>query len=118
MPVSWLKHRGHDILYVDYRGLGPEECIATLREQTAAIEVALGPVLTLVDVRGAGFGGEFMRVAKLSAEQNTRRTLKRAVVGAEGLKELLLRFFNVAAAPVPMKPFETVEQALDYLTEP
>jgi hypothetical protein len=49
---------------------------------------------------------------------NTLRTRKRAIVGAVGLKGMLLGFFNVTAAPVPMEPFPTMEEALDYLTEP
>jgi len=30
---------------------------------------------------------------------------------------MLLKFFNCAAGPVPMKPFPTIEEALDYLAE-
>jgi hypothetical protein len=118
MPVSWVEHRGHDILYVDYRGLGPSECLDTLHDQVAAIEGSAEPVRTLVDGRGASFSGEFMRVAKAAAPRNTVRTIKRAAVGAEGIKEMLLTFFNVAAAPVPLKAFGSVAEALDYLTEP
>jgi len=30
----------------------------------------------------------------------------------------MLEFFNLKADPVPMRAFETVEEALDYLVEP
>jgi hypothetical protein len=117
MSVSWIEHGGQSILYVDYRNLGSEACIATLREHAAAIAAAPEPVLTLVDARGAKFDSEFMQAAKAAGPQNTKKTRKRAIVGAEGLKGLLLGFFNVAAAPVPMMPFPTIEEALAYLTK-
>jgi hypothetical protein len=118
MPVSWVEHRGHDVLYVDYRNLGPAECLETLHDQATAIDGAREPVLTLVDARGVVFGSEFMRVAKIAAMPNTARTRKRAVVGADGFNKVLLAFFNSAATPVPMKPFATIEEALDYLAAP
>ncbi len=118
MPVSWVEHRGKSILYVDYRGLGSTECLVTLRDQAAAIAAAPEPVLTLVDARGAKFDSQFMDAAKALGPQNSTRTRKRAIVGAEGLKGLLLGFFNVVATPVPMMPFKTVDEALAYLTEP
>jgi hypothetical protein len=118
MPVSWLEHRGQRILYVDYRNLREDGCIVTLHEHADAVAAAPEPVLTLVDARGAVFGSEFMRTAKLLAPRNTERTLKRAVLGAEGIKEVLLAFFNQVAAPVPMRPCATLEEALAYLTEP
>jgi hypothetical protein len=118
MPVSWVEHRGQCILYVDCRNLGSTRCLDTLREATAAIATAPEPVLTLVDGRGARFDGEFMRAAKESGPQNSSRTRKRAAVRADGPNELLLGLFNVSAAPVPMKPFATIEEAAAYLTEP
>jgi hypothetical protein len=118
MPVSWVEHRGHSILYVDYRNLGSTGCLATLREHAAAIAAAPEPVLTLVDARGAKFDSQFMDAAKALGPQNTRRTRKRAIVGAEGLKGLLVGFFNVVAAPVPMVPFPSIDEALAYLSEP
>jgi hypothetical protein len=118
MPVTWVEHRAHNILYVDYRNLGPTECLATLREHAAAIAAAPEPVLTLVDARGARFDSQFMDAAKALGPQNSTRTRKRAIVGAEGLKGLLLGFFNVVATPVPMMPFATMDEALAYLTEP
>jgi hypothetical protein len=118
LPVSWVEHRGHSILYVDYRGLDSAGCLATLAEQVAAVDAAPGPVLTLVNGRGVKFGSEFLHAAKLAGPKNTPRTVKRAVVGAEGFGEVVLQFFNLAAGAVPMVPFQTLEEALDYLAEP
>jgi len=118
MPVSWIEHCGKNILYVDYRSLGQPECVDTLHDHSNAISAAPERVLILVDARGVTFGGDFMRVAKAAAPRNTEKSLRRAVVGADGVKEMLLAFFNVAAAPVPMTPFATLDQALAYLTDP
>jgi hypothetical protein len=118
MPVSWIEHGGCRILYVDFRDLGSAECLATLHDATAAIAAAPEPVLTLVDGRGAKFDSEFMQAAKEVAPQNSQRTRKRAGVGAQGLKGFLVGLYNVAAAPVALRPFPTIEEALAYLTEP
>jgi hypothetical protein len=118
MPVSWVEHRGQSILYVDYRNLGSAGCLETLQAQSEAVDASPGPVLTLVDARGARFDSEFMQAAKVAGARNNARTLKRAVVGAEGLKGLLLGFFNVVAGSAPMRPCSTIEEALDYLVEP
>jgi hypothetical protein len=118
MPVSWIEHGGRRILYVDFRNLSPADCLDTLRQATASIAAAPEPVLTLVDGRGAKFDSQFLQAAKASAPQNSKRTRKRAGVGGEGLKGLLVEFYNVAAAPVELKPFLTIEEALAYLIEP
>jgi len=113
-----MEHRGHRILYVDYRNLGTAECVETLRQHVAAVDAASEPVLCLVDARGAVFGSEFMHAAKAAGPKNTTRTLKRAIIGVDGPKEMLLQFFNLAAAPVPMIRFNSMGEALAYLTEP
>jgi hypothetical protein len=118
MPVSTIEHRGHRILYVDYRNLGEPECVQTLREHAAVVEAAPAPVLTLVDARGAVFGGEFIRAAKVAEPRNTSWTVKRAAIGVEGVKEMMLAFFNASASPAPIRPFATLDEALAYLTEP
>ena len=64
MPVSWMDHRGHRILYVDYREQRPAACLDTLREHHAVVGAASGPVLSLVDARGAVFSSEFVQAAK------------------------------------------------------
>ena len=116
MPVTWLEHLGHRILYVDYRGLHDQAALEVLHEQRAALESETAPVPVLVDVRGAVLGSDFMRLAKVTAPRNTPLTSRRAIVGAEGVKEVLLMGFNAQAAPVPMHRFATVEEALEYLT--
>jgi hypothetical protein len=118
MPVSWVEHRGQYVLYVDYRNLGPPECIETLHYQAAEIDAAREPVRTLVDARGAVFGSDFLKVAKIAARPNTVRTMKRAIVGAEGFAKVMLDSFNASAGPVQMVPFATIEEALDYLAAP
>jgi hypothetical protein len=118
MPVSWVEHRGRRVLYVDYRNLGSPECIGTLHAQEAAIAASPAPVLTLVDLRGAQFSNEFMWAARVAGPSNNTWTMKRAAVGADGFNRVLLARFNEAVAPVTMKAFPTIEEALDYLTEP
>jgi hypothetical protein len=118
MPVSWVEHRGHQILYVDYRRLGSSECIDTLHAHAAAVHASPEPVLTLVDGRGAHFTNEFMWAAKAAGSTNNLWTRKRAAVGADGFNRVLLALFNEAASPVPMEAFGTIEEALEYLTRP
>jgi hypothetical protein len=118
MPVSWLEHRGQRILYADFRGLGETECLDTLHEHLAALDAAARPVLTLVDARGTFFDAQFFQLAKAAAPQATARTRRRAVVGVEGIKQVLLMLYNHAAEPVPAMPCATVDEALAYLTEP
>ncbi len=80
--------------------------------------VAASPneVLTLSDTRDCFVDNEFIELAKKQGAISLPLTKKAAVVGVVGLQKILLNAVN-AFAPKARKPFDTIEEAKDWLVE-
>ncbi len=72
-------------------------------------------VLMLVDITGTTLGHDFMSRAKELAPRFEEHLERQAVVGADGLKSILLSGFNAFSRGIPLKPFSSVQAAKDYL---
>ncbi|MDW3191736.1 MAG: hypothetical protein R8G66_05205 [Cytophagales bacterium] len=118
MSVNIISHKGKSIVQADYSVCtNQEELLAKHLEVEQVIRKQGKEVLTLVDVTGTSLNSEFMAAAKDLA----RRTLndhvpKGAILGVTGLKKALLLGFNVVAT-IKWLPFDTQEEAMDYLIE-
>ena len=87
-----------------------------LHDFYAIIEKSPVKVLTLSDVTNAAVGPDFMdEVKKLSIIHADKRN-KSVILGVTGLKSLLLKGYNrFTKSEAPTVPFESKEEALDYL---
>lgn len=117
MSVTIISHKGKKkVVLADYSVCtNQEELLAKHFEAEKVIKLQGKEVPTLVDVTDTSLNSEFMAAAKDLA----RRTLnehvsKGAVLGVTGLKKALLLGFNVVAT-IKWLPFETQEEAMDYL---
>lgn len=89
--------------------------IATIQEAAVLFRESPQKVLSLSDFTGAFGSKEFMDESKrLSVEVLRAKTAKAAVVGITGIKKVLLKSFN-AFTVNKLIPFDTKEEALDYL---
>jgi len=115
MALSWFEHRGRRILRNDLRDLSEAEAIAQLENEIRLLEAEPAKVRVLVDVSDAPLHLGFVTRARALAPRIEARVERHAVVGATGLKAMLLAGFNLVSADVPLKPFPDEEAAKDYL---
>lgn len=118
MPISWIAHQGHQILYVDYRNLSGSALIQTLEEAYRTVTQAAGKTLVLDDFTGAVLDSGFMARAKeLGQPKGERKSARTAAIGVGGLKPILLQGYNLAT-DAGIMPFDSKEEALDWLVAP
>ena len=114
---GWRQHGGKWVYYGNYTGFGVDAQGLALEIESIDAELVRQPddsVLALADVRGTTGTTEVVRLFKLSATRTRRCTHKQAVVGIAGLKRVLAQAIaNVSNQP--MKLFDSVEEAMDWL---
>jgi len=117
MGIEWIQHKGKKIAYIKYLGLKPEAMLDLVREATKAIIAAKSDeILSLTDISDCFVTPEFMELSKQQSAISLPHTKKAAIVGVSGVKKVLLRTLNAFAAK-PRVPFDTVEEAKDWLAE-
>jgi len=117
MSISWIEYKGKNILYMQYKGKTKEEMLQML-EEIAEIHIkSEEKLLTLDDFEGAFAFDEFMKKAKeLDKEIFSKKTKRGAILGVKGIKKILLKAFN-SITLVQVQPFDTKEEALEYLVK-
>lgn len=117
MGVEWIEHKGKKILYIQYTGLKQSEMLdLIIKASQMILESKSNEVLSLTDVTDCFINNDFMELSKKQGLITLPLTQKAAVVGITGLKSILLKASN-AFTPKPRVPFETIEQAKDWLAE-
>jgi hypothetical protein len=117
MGATWIEHKGKRVLWVKYGGLKPAEMLDLIRTATQMIVAEKSDqVLSLSDVTDCYVNKDFTELSKEQGAISLPLTKKAAIVGVSGLKSILLKGVN-AFSPKPRVPFDTVEEALDWLTE-
>lgn len=116
MKVQWIEHKGNKVLFANFKDVKKEdEMIVILNLYTKMTLEVEETVLSLIDVTGSATGPDFMKEAKLQAKESGHKICKSSIIGITGLKGMLLKAYNMFSGQ-EMKPFETKEEALDYLT--
>ncbi len=117
MSAEWIVYKGKKILYIDYTGLKQPEFIEQVKMATQIIvDTKSSDVLSLSNVTGCHFSKEQLEVIKQQGAISLPLTKKAAVVGVTGIQNVLLSAVN-AVWPKSRKPFDTVDQAKDWLVE-
>jgi hypothetical protein len=114
MSVEWIKYKNKKILVTTYKGLNPEQMIDEINKQADIIRQTEGKVLLLDDFTGSYVNDEFMDAVKKLGKSLGPKTEKSAVLGVTGIKKILLKAYNVFIKD-PVVPFETKEEALEFL---
>lgn len=116
MPSSWQEEGGLRFLHVDYRGLSPDEMLATLAEVVREVETAPPGVRMLIEVEESAPDSRF-----LNAVKKANHTLfgpsgaRTAFLGAEGQRASVLRGINAVGNAAPGIRFLSRDQALAFL---
>ena len=114
----WIEHNGREILYVDYSGLYDEELAnATFEVNDFFKKLGKDEILILVDVRNS-FANEKLTVEALKKNATIAKPYakKTAVIGVTKTQDVILTVVNMFTG-LGLKPFNTVEEAKDWLIE-
>ena len=118
MSISYLNHKGKKILYINYSNCKTvEDTLAVLEMVKNEYFKTVGTMLTLNDFSGAYGSTEYMKKANEYAKEIfNKRTAKNAAIGVTGIKKILLQSHNLLVKD-KIVPFNTKEEALDYLVQ-
>ncbi|MGM5488247.1 MAG: STAS/SEC14 domain-containing protein [Nanobdellota archaeon] len=113
--LQWIAHNGTHILFVDFSNMADEAQIIDLIIKIGEVIVQRDKVLYLIDISGSVGTVRIMDAYKKMLESVKHRISAFAVVGATGLKKVLLGGVKPLLS-VEMKQFSTIQEAKEYLT--
>ncbi|HAN79679.1 MAG TPA: hypothetical protein DCQ31_18910 [Bacteroidales bacterium] len=104
-------------MFIDYTQCkSSAEMIQVLEAVAHEIGTNPGPFITLNDFTGNAASREYMKRASELAKIFDPKTKKSAVLGIHGITKLLLQAYNHLVKNKQV-PFETKEEAMNYLVE-
>lgn len=116
MELKVITHNRKQVLFIDYTQCkSQEEMIALMERAVHYYKKSPGNLRILSDFTDAYGGIEFMSKLKSYGKELGQKTEKSAVIGIDGLKEILLKGYNVVSKK-QVVPFRNKIQALNYLT--
>jgi hypothetical protein len=114
-PAKIAEHKGKSFVHVSHTGLRGPDLLASLRKATVYLRSQKEAVLFLADFTDTPIDGEAMAYLKTKeAVEGTNNTLKSAVVGITGIKQVFLNAFN-ALSGVKVRAFTSEAEAKDFL---
>jgi hypothetical protein len=120
MKSRWIEHKGKRVFIADYSGFGADP-VALQAEIEPAIDTLVQEpldsalVVALLSGTAATIGN--MNIIRELLPRSNEHVHRRAVVGVSGAQRLLLETFTKFTGRAQLKPFETMEQALDWIVQ-
>lgn len=119
--ARFIEFKGKEIYFVDYTHIkSAEEFLEVIKGTNAFREKVKAEgkrnMLMLVDISGSYVYGETLDALKRAAKLSRELTRKEAVVGAAGPKKVLLRIVQLFTG-MQLRPFDTLEEAKEWLTK-
>ena len=117
--VKKINHKGTEILFIDYEGTkSVEEMVEILKEAQKIVMADNKPYLQLISVIDVYVMKEYMVEAKKVAKDTPKLATKRAIIGINSIaRKILLRSYNLILGKDAVVPFDTLEDAMDWLVE-
>tara|TARA_B100000809_G_scaffold261750_1_gene311238 strand:- start:963 stop:1334 length:372 start_codon:yes stop_codon:yes gene_type:complete len=116
-PPIWIKEKGKDILYTDYRLLPQTQVIRQFKDAIAMGNEKGGDLLVLSNFENVPLTNSIVEEMKLlGAEVTKNKELKSALLGITGIKRFLLMVYRQFNKDQPLA-FSTHQEAIDYLVE-
>ena len=115
--VEWIEHKGKRILYTVHSGSIEDDMIESLRLSDKMIDEENAKDLLLLADYTDSFGTQkYMSAVRDFGKRRASITKKTAVLGITGPKKVLLMGYS-ALTGGNIQPFNTKEEALDWLVE-
>ena len=117
MGLELITYNGQQVLYVNYTPCSNQDEMLEVLHAAAKYyqNYPSNDIKILSDFTDAYASLEFMNQVKQYGKSLSLKTDKAAVIGIDGLKEILLKGYNMVAKK-PTMPFRNKVQALTYLT--
>ena len=120
MGAEWFDYKGEKIMYSDYRNhKTEEELFQTLAMAEKLVRMTDHEVPMLFNYEGVSLTMGFMnRLKELGQEvARSQRLNRQALIGINGMKNILLQSYLRATGETRIKLFSTEEEALNWLVE-
>ena len=118
MEIKWIVHKGKIILFVDYSGARDEEDMINLLRRHSEIEKGTPGLIGLYDFTDTIASVKYMNEAKkIGKEMGTKKAAKIALLGINGVKEILFGAFVAFTGDKHLRTFKKTAEALEWLAE-
>ena len=115
--ISFVTHRGHAIMLVDFSHCEPKEILLLLEEiQATVARHERGSLLTLADLNGAHIDRAVATRMKEVLVHDRPYVKRSAWVGVESLPHVYYENFKTFSQR-DLPPFKTREEAMDWLVK-
>ena len=120
MKSHWMEHKGKRVLIAEYSNFNADS--ESLKKEANAIVEALlkeprNSALVISNVEGTNASLINAQVLMDVLPITNQFVHKRCVIGASGMGWSFIQSFNRLAGKAPIKPFHTLEEALDWVVE-
>ncbi len=115
--VKKITYKGVEIIFADYKNCKSEaEMLEILHQMAETVKKLDGPYLQLADLTNAYLTKGYMQELKKMAKTLPQTAKKRAIVGMNSkAKKILLEIYNMLIAKDKVTPFDTLEEAKEWL---
>ncbi len=113
--VKWLRHKGKDILFSDYKGATEQECFDIMEEANHEVAKHVGgQVLMLVRQVTVPMTRDFTAVMKRYRDQTLEKNIQviNCLVDSTKTKSVISRLIDTTTHTV-----DTIEEGMDWLVE-
>ncbi|MBN2415537.1 hypothetical protein JXO52_06830 [bacterium] len=115
MVLQFREYRGRKMIYLDCRGLDDHDLIHILEEAAEVMRPMNEKVPVLANVTDVALSSEFMEKMKsLTRDVFVDKVENTAIVGVDGLKNVLLKTYNFLLNR-DLRTFPAEEEALEWL---
>ena len=113
---SFLKHNHKTIIFNDFSNLEGEAFLEVIKDISEMAEsVSLSHRLVLVDATNAIVDKRVMKALKNMTARSSQKISRTAIFGISGIQLFLMKTIS-RFAKIEMRPFETKDDALEWLT--
>lgn len=111
-----IEYNGKKIVYTDMSGVTPEEAMSGAPELVKTVKACgENSALVLTNLKDAKYNKDSLKSMLKTQKENKPYVLKSAVIGLNGLEEVIFQTYN-ALADREIKIFKDIEEAKDWLT--
>lgn len=114
--IFYIRENGKDIIHSDLKSTKDDDMVQIINAETKRIVDKNEKFRIIVDVTDSFTTPKFMKAAYAFASDSKHLMISGAIIGITGVKKVLLRGYNRFASPHIIEPFDTMEEAIKYVT--